>query len=121
MTRSKPPIYLAVFLPVFSSGAFGIVYLLMRVFAHIRDMPLNAVPELNGLLIGIPALFLWIPVSLLVANLILLALPPLRRRAASYAASTDSLSFRGSQLAMLRATFWLGLLCLPLIALGFIL
>ena len=121
MPRSKPPVYLAVILPVFLSGGLGIVYLLMRVFAHIRNVPLNAVPELNGLLIALPAVFLWIPVSLLVANLILFVVPPLRRRAASYAASTGSLSFSGSQLAMLRATFWCGLLCVPLIALGFVL
>lgn len=121
MSQRKPIIYLAVILPVFLGGALGIVYVLMRAFAHVRDVPLNAIPDLNGLLMALPAALLWIPVSLLVSNLILLVVPPLRRRAASYAASTGSVSFGVSQLAVLRATLWFGLLCVPLITLGFVL
>lgn len=121
MSQRKPLIYLAVILPVFLGGALGIVYVLMRAFAHVRDVPLNAIPDLNGLLMALPAALLWIPVSLLVSNLILLVVPPLRRRAASYAASTGSVSFGVSQLAVLRATLWFGLLCVPLITLGFVL
>ncbi len=83
-------------------------------------MPRSAVPNLNGMLIALPAVFLWIPVSLLLSNAILYVIPPLRRIAEGYASKADLPSFVESQRALLKVAAVFTLISVPLIVLGYI-
>ena len=73
----KPLVYLAVILPILGSGSVSLVCALVLAYARIKGIPESGVPNLNGILISLPALFLWIPISLLLANLVLFCVVPL--------------------------------------------
>lgn len=112
----KPLIYLAVILPMLLGGGLAILLVLVKTYTtfHARE-----VPPVSGLLITLPALALWIPLSLLISNVVLFAVPPLRRVAETYAAQNDRPPFTDSQARLKRLTALFSVLCLPLIALGF--
>lgn len=80
----RPRIYVAVILPLLLFGAV-VVYLAVAAYAASHGMSIGAVPNSNALLIAVPTFFLWIPISLLLANVVLNAVPALRRIAESYA------------------------------------
>lgn len=116
----KPPVYLLVILPILMVGAFCLVIALMAAFSEIRGVPRSALPNLNGLLIALPAFFLWIPVSLLLGNVVLYAVPPLRRIAKGYTHTAGRPGFAESQKVLFKVLGILALVCVPLIVLGFI-
>jgi hypothetical protein len=93
--------------------------LLTRWFASVRGIPLRQIPKVNGMLISLPAVFLWIPICLLLSNLILFAIPNLRRIAERHVAAANRPGFRETQTDMLKLTGCLAIVCVPLIALGF--
>ena len=113
----RPRIYLVVILPLL---AFGMVvtYLAVNLYAGAHNVPIHAVPDVNGILIAVPIVLLWIPVALLLSNLIIRAVPSLHRIAESYVASSNRPGFGASQLQLTKVLLWLALVCVPLIAVG---
>ena len=66
----RPPIYLAVILQISVGGSVAIIVVVLRAFVRLRGIDPTAIPNLNGMLISLPILFLWIPVSLVIANVV---------------------------------------------------
>ena len=118
--QRKPLVYLLVILPILWAGALGAVAALLVAFSVLRRVPLADVPDLNGLLIGLPALALWIPISLLLGNVVLHSVPPLRRVAESFAAEADGPSYGEAQRLLLKLLGVLTPVCVPLLVAGFI-
>jgi hypothetical protein len=83
--QRKSVVYLLVILPTLAGGAVCLLTALVETYSHVTGMPRSSMPRLNGLLMTLPALFLWIPISLLIANIVLYRVPPLRRIAERYA------------------------------------
>ena len=120
-TERKPLIYLATILPIFLAGGIGLPALLTSLYAHGRSIAPTAIPNLNRILITLPAIFLWIPSTLLLANFVLFVVPPLRAIAESYASRAQRPGFYESQRQLGKVALLLVAICLPLISLGFIL
>ncbi len=119
--QRKPIVYLFVILPILIGGAIGLIIALVEIYSYVTGLPRYAIPRLNGVLITLPALFLWIPISLLIGNRVLYSLPPLRRIAEKYAAQAGRPGFMENQTALLKALGAIALVCIPLILLGFML
>ena len=119
VARRKPLVYLAVVLPILAGGGFVVLLGLMRAFAASRGIPPGAIPDRNGMLIALPAFLLWIPLALLLSNLVLLAIPPLRRLAEGYKESTRTPGYGESQRWLGRLAIRMAMVAVPLIALGF--
>jgi hypothetical protein len=117
----KPAIYLVVILPVFVVGYFCLIIYLMNIYSRITGVPPAALPFVNGMLIGLAALFLWTPISLVLSNFVMYCIPPLRRIAEGYVARTERPGYVESQKLLLKVAVGFALICLPLIVLGFIL
>jgi hypothetical protein len=117
--HKKPTVYLLVILPIFVIGGISVVIGLETTYARMAGVSLSSLPSLNGFLISIPALFLWVPVALLLANCVLFAIPPLRRVAETYAAEARRPGFIESQIELVRFALITALICIPLIILGF--
>jgi hypothetical protein len=116
----KPKIYLLVILPVIAGGAMLLILGLINAYAHFRNASLSSIPDRNALLIALPALFLWIPLSLIISNFIIYIIPPLRRIAEDYVARTDRPGFVESQMVLIKVFAAFALVCLPLMILGYI-
>ena len=115
----RPLVYLLVILPILVLGGMALVFALLRAFAEVRGVARSAIPNVNGTLICLPALLFWIPISLLLSNCVLFAVPRLRRVAERFAAEAQRPDFRHSQRQLLIATGAIGLVCVPLVLLGF--
>jgi hypothetical protein len=102
------------------SGVFVITSLLTG-YCRTKGIPLSAVPNLNGILISLPALGLWIPISLVLGNVGLHCVPPLRRINERDASKTGRSGFVEAQKDLLKALLLFALICIPMILLGFIL
>jgi hypothetical protein len=113
----RPRIYLAVILPMFALGAL-VAYLAVSAYASSRDIPIGAVANVNGILIALPTLVLWIPLALLLSNAILRTVAPLRRVAEHYVAVAGRPDFDTSQRQLGKFLLWSALVCVPLIAVG---
>jgi hypothetical protein len=120
-TPRKPIIYFFVLLPVQLCGFLGAILGLQAAYAALHHIRFRDVPNLNAALIGLPAVFLSIPINLLIGNCVLFLIPPLRRIAESYSAKTSRVTFCEAQLMLLRITLYIALVTVPLIVLGFIL
>ena len=114
-------IYLVVFMPILVGGGLGIICILMYAFARFKGVQPSQIPNLNGMLITLPAFFLWMPAGFLFGNLVLYSFGPLRRVAERYVDRTGRPGFIESQQGLLRMLCIMGMICLPLIALGFVL
>jgi hypothetical protein len=117
----KPVVYLFVILPIFLGGAFGIIAGLLAAYATMAETSPSAMPNVNGVLISVPALLLWIPLTLLIANCVLFAVPSLKRVAEKYAAEAQRPHFVESQVMLGKVAMVMALVCVPLITLGFVL
>jgi hypothetical protein len=117
----KPIVYLLVNAPILVGGCLAIVALEIAGFANNRNIPRSAIPFANGMLITLPTLFLWIPISLIFSNLILRAVPALRLIAQGYVTRSGHPGFKDSRRQLLRVAVWTAVVSVPLIALGFIL
>jgi hypothetical protein len=113
----RPRIYLAVILPSLALGVI-VAYLVVGMYAASHDVPIYAVPDLNGILIAVPTLILWIPVALLLANVVIRAVPPLRRVADSYVTSLERPDFGTSQRQLIKVLLWSAFVCVPLVVVG---
>lgn len=100
--------------PFVFGGSLCFLVALLASFARSRGIPLSAVPNLNGMLITVPALFLWMPVGFLLFNTVLRVIPPLRR-----ISEASGPSFAEAQTQLLKALAVGAIVCVPLIALGF--
>jgi hypothetical protein len=118
--QSKPVVYLFVILPILIGGGLGSVVVNLGTFSRFRNVDMSAIPCMNGLLISLPAFFLWIPASLLISNLIFYFVPSLRRIADNYAVLSGHPGFKESQKKLLKLFWAFSLVCIPLIILGFI-
>ena len=115
---NRPRIYLVVILPLLVLGAPLVASLALAAYATAVGVPLRAVPELNAFLIVLPTIFLWIPVSLLVANRVLTSVPAFRRIAEAYVTASARPDYRTSQRQLSRVLGWTACVCVPLILLG---
>jgi len=119
--QRKPFIYLLVILAILAGGSMGLIVTIIEAYSQVKGVAYSGIPGLNGLLITLPALFLWIPISLLISNLVLYSISPLRRIAEQYVARSGHAGFADSQKGLLKMLGIFALVCLPLIVLGFIL
>jgi hypothetical protein len=117
----RPLVYLVVILPILVFGGVSFVCTLILAYSRTKGIPQAAVPKLNGMLISLPALGLWIPISLLLANLVIFCVAPLRRVAERYTAQAERSGFIESQKDLMKLLLVLALICIPLIVLGFVL
>jgi hypothetical protein len=117
----KPAVYLLLILPLLVGGGLGLVVALLTAYCCVTGTPLAALPSRNGMLLSLPALLLWVPVGLLLANVVLHSVGPLRRIAEQYAAQAGRPGYSESQRVLLGALGVLALVCVPLIVLGFLL
>lgn len=114
--QRKPAVYLAVIVPVMLGGALVVAAGMYLLYANVHGPD---VPPVNGILITLPALALWVPAGLLLSNVALFTVPSLRRTAEDYSARNSTPSFKDSQAQLGRLTAIMSVICLPLIALGF--
>ena len=116
----RPPIYLAVIIPMLLLGLVPVVAL-ERLYARTAGVDISAVPSPNGVLIAVPTLVLWVPLALIFSNLVLYAVPRLRSTADAFAAANPAVvsSFSASQRRLAKLTALLAAICIPLIAWGF--
>ncbi len=119
--QGKPRVYLLVILPILFFGELALMIALIWMYAQFRNVPRDAIPNLNGFFIFLPAVFLWMPVSLLLGNVIPYIVPPLRRIAERYSSETDRPGYLESQKGLLKVLGIFAMICIPLIVLGFIL
>ena len=117
---NRPRIYLVVILPLLAVGGLLVVSLALGAYATSAGVPLRAVPQANALLIALPAFFLWIPASLLIANAVLSLVPVFRRTAEAYVAANECPDYRTSQRQLARVFGWTACVCVPLILLGWV-
>ena len=101
MKSGKPAIYLLVILPILIVGGVLLPLRLLHYYAASKGIPLAAVQNIPGMLIALPAFFIWVPVGLLISNVVLAAIPPLRKIAVEYSLRAGRPSFLGSQLELL--------------------
>ncbi len=120
-SKKKPLVYLAIILPILGFGSVSLVCALIVAYSRIKGIPRSGVPNLNGILISLPALVLWVPISLFLTNLVLFCVAPLRRAAERYAIQAERPGFIESQEDLMKLLFVVALICIPLIVLGFVL
>jgi hypothetical protein len=118
MTK-RPVVYLAVILPLLSVGGVASIAGMLAIYSKITGTPPANIPNRNGLLIGLPAFFLWIPLSLFLSNCVLFVVAPLRRVAERFVAEAHRPGFFESQRQLLVLSAAFAVICVPLIALGF--
>jgi hypothetical protein len=117
----KPKAYLLIILPILCFGGLVLVLSLLSIFANLRQIPFSKIPDLNGMLIAIPAFVLWVPSALVLANGVLRIVPPLNRIAKEYSKNSNHPRRAETQTLLLRGWFLFGVICIPLIAMGFML
>lgn len=120
MPQRKPLVYLAVILLLLIGGGMLLPLLLVQAYARSRGIALGSVGNAAGATLGIAAVLLWIPLSLLLANALLFAIPPLRRIAEGYATAAKRPDFATSQRQLLKIALVIGLICVPAIAAVFV-
>lgn len=120
MSSHKPAIHLAVILPLLVGGNLLLSWLLLSGYAAAREIRIPDIPDAKALMLVLPGLILWIPLSLLIANRILTAIPSLRRVTQRHADATGGPDFKQSQRG-LRIVFMIAAaVCLPIIASAFL-
>lgn len=119
--NKKPKIFLIVILPILTFGAVAVLAGLIEAYSRINNIPKSSIPNLNGFLITLPALFLWLPVALLLSNCVLWVVPQLRRTAENYAAQAKRPNFGESQRQLAKLALAVAAICVPLIVIGFML
>jgi hypothetical protein len=120
-STNKPPVYLFVIVPILAIGGIYVPTSLLVAYSRINGILLSAVPNLNAILIWLPAFCLWIPISLLLGNVVLHCVPSLRLVAERYVRKIGRPGFLESQMAMLKALLIFASICIPVIVLGFVL
>jgi hypothetical protein len=96
--------------------AFGLLWL----YARQHGVRTDDVPEANALLILLPTFFLWIPLALVLSNVVLKRIRPLRKIAESYASTADRPGYDASQRQLAKVLGWLAAFCVPLILVGWL-
>ena len=119
MTQPKPAAYLLVILPLIVIGGILFPYKLISIYSASKGIPVASVPNVSGALIAIPALVVWLPVALLLANFVIAALPPLHRTAVRYVRANHLPGFWPSQLKLLWCSLAITAICVPIIIYGF--
>ena len=120
MPSRKPAIYLAVILPLLLTGGILVPWALISAYAAARMLPVSAVADTAALTLAISGLLLWIPASLLLANGIMFAVPPLRRTAERDAAAAARPDFAKSQRQLLKFMLLSVVVCVPVIVAVFV-
>jgi hypothetical protein len=119
MTR-KPSIYLLIIIPILFIGYIGIVILLLNLYSRFWDIPFYLISNLNGLLITLPVLFLWIPISLFLGNNVIYRFHPLRQIAEQFILKEGYPSYYQSQVELMKVIKIISIICIPIILLGFV-
>lgn len=120
MHPRKPLIYLAVSLPMLVAGSILVLVALLKAFTCLHGIAFHSIPDLNGFLISIPALLVWIPWSLLLSNAVLRHTPYLKDLADRYADESSTPGYAQSQHVLLRLAILFSVIGIPIIAFGFI-
>jgi hypothetical protein len=94
--------------------AFG----LLSFYAKQHGLRAGDVPDAKALLILLPTFFLWIPLALVLSNVVLKSIRPLRKIAEAYASTAARPGYAASQRQLLKALGWLAGFCVPLILVG---
>lgn len=118
MSAQKPRVYLVVILPIFVLGGTAVALGLLSLYAKQHGLRTGDVPDANALLIMLPTVFLWIPLALVLSNVVLRSIPPLREIAETYASTAARPGYAASQRQLLKMLAWLAGVCVPLILVG---
>jgi len=120
MRPRKPLIYLWAIVPILLGGAIAIPVCLLSVHAAMRGVRMNEIPDATAIMIAIPALILWIPIALLLSNVVMAAIPPMRRIAQAYTRRAGTPGFFKSQVQLMGLTAIFAVICVPIIIYGFV-
>ena len=115
----KPTIYLTVILPILLAGGILIPLRLISYYSDLRGISTAQVPNSAGILITLPAFFLWIPLALMLSNFVVASLPPLRKVAERNVAQSRAPNFAESQFLLFKVFLCMGVVFVPLILYGF--
>ena len=103
------------------AGFITAIIALPEAYAQLHGISPRSVPDLNEYLIVFPAMILWLPVGLVIANCVLFVVPPFRRVADAYVARAQRPGFYEAQWSLLKGVLVFAAVCVPLIILGFVL
>jgi hypothetical protein len=117
MSTQKPRVYLAVILPTLALGG-AVAFGLLSLYAMQHGLRADDVPDAKALLIVLPTFFLWIPLALVLSNVVLKAIKPLRKIAEAYATAAARPGYAASQRQLLKMFGWFAVFCIPLIVVG---
>ena len=116
LSSRKPLIYLCVLLPLLLVGGVAAALGAVALFARSRGIAFGEVADAPGILLSIPAFFLWIPFCLMLGNGILFAIPPLRPIAEAHVRRHGAPDFRTTQRDLARFAAGSAAVTLPVIA-----
>lgn len=115
----RPAVFLLVVLPILWGGMLAAAVGLVALLARATDTTLATVPDGAAIVVACCGALLAVPVALMLSNLVLRALSPLRRIASRDAARHRRPDFAASQRALLRLFLVLAAICAPIIAATF--
>lgn len=117
-TPRRPLILLAVIMPMLLLGGC-LPYALIAGYAFAHAGPIAAVPDSVALMLAIPGCLLAIPLSLLLSNVVMSRIPPLRRRACAYSSAAGKPDFDQAQRDLLQMLRMVAVVCIAIIAIAF--
>jgi hypothetical protein len=117
MSAQRPRVYLAVILPTLALGG-AVAFGLLSLYARQHGLRTDDVSDAKALLIFLPTFFLWIPLALVLSNVVLKTIRPLRIVAETYASTAARPGYAASQRQLLKVFGWLAVFCVPLILAG---
>ena len=115
----RPVVFLVVLLPLLLGAMWAASVGLVALLARATGTTLATVPNGAAIVVAGCGALLAVPVALMLSNLVLRALPPLRRIAERDVARTGRPDFGASQRALLRLFLVLAAIAVPIIAVAF--
>jgi hypothetical protein len=120
MQTKKPLVYLFINFPILIAGCILCPSWLMRWYANTRGISLHAIPNIVGFFVALPAVFLWMPLALIISNFVLYFVPPLHRIADDYVRKSGHPDFWASQKVLFIAFVVMSAIFVPIIVYGFV-
>lgn len=115
----RPAAFLLVGLPILWGGMLAAAVGLVALLARATGATLATAPPAAAIVVACCGALLAVPPALMLSNLVMRALPSLRRIAGRDAARNGRPDFAASQRTLLRLFFLLAAVCVPIIAATF--
>lgn len=109
--------YLFITVVILSAGSILVAEGLRCLYSQIASIPKSEIPELNRILIVTPTILLWIPITFVLSNCVLL----LFAKAAKCMPEVKKLNYLKNQKRIIKLLIVFVAFCIPLIIAGFLL